>query len=545
MSMLDRLSIGAKLLLAPMTILVLLLTLAAGSYYGMHQQQAALNNIFQVRFQNFRLAAEVGDRSQEAYAGTYQLLSSAAANFPANRLEAMAKQLQGSLDAAVRQLAEIGKEGGVTAEEQALLDKVKKQLVVFRKGTLDVVEVSLADYAMGATMMTVAQKGFEDLSKPMAELLALEQKLSDDAYQQAKATSTLVGTVLTGVVVLSVVLSLLVSLAVRARIVDHIGQIRSAAIELKGGDLTRRVAVDGSDEIAHAAEAFNELIENFRLAVRRVLSESGEVAGASRQLSESSRAVASGSARQADAASAVAATMEEMAVSVSSIAESAHHVKDISKRSLDNAHAGNQSLERLLHEIAGVREAFVAITASVGEFVRSTQSINSMTQQVKELADQTNLLALNAAIEAARAGEQGRGFAVVADEVRKLAERSSVAANDIDGVTRTLEQQAVVVEQSLEAGTASLGTSQKHLQELETVIGSARESVQEASDGVDQIANAVREQSAASSDIARNIDEIVRMVEDNNSAIEVAAQITGRLETHANNLQDAVHTFRV
>ena len=543
MRFLDRLSIGAKLLLAPMTILTLLLLLAASSYYALTLQQSALRNIFQVRFQNFKLASESATKSQETFADSYQLLSAAAANFPADRLKEMSRAQEIALSEMGIQIGEIGKTGSLTAEEKEIIDKLTKQLGIYRKASMDLVDVSLTDYSMGATMISVVEKEFVALTTQMTALLALEQRLSNEAYEQARATSEWVIKLLIGLLVLSIVLALWVSFIVRARIVATVGQIKSAATNLQGGDLTHRVQAAGRDEIAQTAQAFNELIDSFQKAVRQVLGEADAVSNASQKLSASSHTVANGSTRQADAASAVAATMEQIAVSVSSIADNAQNVKETSRQSLDNTQAGNASLNRLQQEVENVRQAFVAINSSVGEFVQSTRSIANLTQQVKELADQTNLLALNAAIEAARAGEQGRGFAVVADEVRKLAERSAAAANSIDGVTRTLEQQAVVVEGSLSEGTSSLSHSDSHLQELERLIDAAHQSVSDASRGIDEIANAVHEQSAASADIARNLDEIVRMVEENNAALQQASTTTEELEIHASNLQKAVGIF--
>lgn len=545
MNALARLSIGAKLMLAPMLVLALLLVVAITSYLGLQQQQDALNNIFQVRFKNFRLVAEASDEAQGVYGGTYQLLSSASANFPKQRLEEMKAELNARLKRIDERLTEVGGSPAIDDSEKAALAVVAKQFAGYSKATADVIDIAAEDYVSATSVMSIASNEFEGLIKQFKALIEVEQKLSNDAYNRAGESSGLVAKTLAIAVLLSIIVALLVSFFVRKNIVAAVTKIKSAAMELKTGDLTRRVESVGSDEIAQTAAAFNELILSFQNTVRQVLSSAQAVSQSSNELSSSTRIVSEGSSRQANAASAVAATMEEMTVSIASISENAENVKSTSRQSLDNTQEGSEHLARLLIEISLVRKAFDAITSSVGEFVRSTASITDMTKQVKDLADQTNLLALNAAIEAARAGEQGRGFAVVADEVRKLAERSSEAANHIEEVTRTLGSQSAVVEQSLDAGTQSLGSSQNYLDELERVIQTAKESVANANHGMDEIASAVREQSSGSNDIARNIDEIARMVEDNSDATRMTMQAVEQLEQLSRNLEVAVGSFRV
>ncbi len=544
MNALSRLSIGAKLLLAPMAVLLLLLVLAGTSHYGVRQQQAALEKIYQVRFQSFRLVAEAASETLGTYGATYQLLSAAASNFPQQRLEEMGKAIQGRLAKVKASLEKAGKLEGIEEEEKRALDALLKQFGVFAKSTVDVLDIAAVDYATGTTVMSVTAKEFATVEKSFQALLDLEQRLSAQAYEQAQNVSAVVVRTQAIVVLLSIVLALVVSFAVRAHIIAAVERIKTAAQQLRTGDLTRRVGLDGKDEIAQTASAFDELIASFQNAVRKVLHESRAVSVASRGLGQTARVVSEGSTRQADAAAAVAATMQQMTVSIASISDSADHVKTTAKQSLDQTESGANCLARLVHEIGQVRTTFDKINHSVGEFVQSTASIVDMTKQVKDIADQTNLLALNAAIEAARAGEQGRGFAVVADAVRGLAERSAESANQIQKVTQTLGDQSSVVEQTLEEGTQSLASCQTHLGELETVIHSAKDSVSNAARGVDEIAAAVREQSTASSDIARNIDEIVRMVEANNSATQQSSSAVQQLEQLSSSLEVAVASFR-
>jgi methyl-accepting chemotaxis protein len=310
------------------------------------------------------------------------------------------------------------------------------------------------------------------------------------------------------------------------------------------GDLTRRLDIRSKDEIGDAANAFNDMMSKFSALVRHVSESASQVSSAARELSGNAGQVAKSSLQQNEKSSSAAASVEEMVSSIASIAQSTEHVHEQSRESLRRSDEGNQSLSRLIGEVGLVENTVKEIANSVTQFVKSTEAITSMTREVKDIADQTNLLALNAAIEAARAGEQGRGFAVVADEVRKLAEKSSASAGEIDAITHTLSQQADVVRQSITKGLEHISSSQHSMETVAEVLAAASNSVTEVGRGLDDIATATEEQRRVSSDVAQNIESIASMARDNSSAIDQTASSAQKLESLAGNLQSTVGRFR-
>jgi len=350
-------------------------------------------------------------------------------------------------------------------------------------------------------------------------------------------------------IVISIAAALLLALVTLLLVNSRLRGMRLLVGEVSkvsSGDL--RVTVQDADpqsrnEVHAIGHAFNEMAAGMRKLVSGAAQTSGQVGDAAHALQAAAQSALESASQASQSATGIAASVEQLSVSISQVADNANHAAQISEDSKAVTASGRQVVGRTMGElerVAGEIGESAALIESLGE--RSKQ-ISSVVGVIREIAEQTNLLALNAAIEAARAGEQGRGFAVVADEVRKLAERTALSTQEISStVTAILQETAHAVER-MQSVSGNMSSSVGLAREAGDALDTIEARVQETVGVVMHIAEGTREQSAASQEIARLVERIAQAAEGTNERALGNRQRAQELERLADELQAQLSRF--
>jgi len=328
-------------------------------------------------------------------------------------------------------------------------------------------------------------------------------------------------------------------------VIKPVQEAADVLAELAKGDLTSRVEGQYQGDHAMIKDSINQMSESLDRALREVGEAVSATASASSQISSSSEEMAAGAQEQTSQAAEVASAVEEMTKTIVENSKNASDTAGTAKEAKGAAEAGGKVVEET---VAGMKEIADVVKKSAGtvqELGKSSDQIGEIIGVIDDIADQTNLLALNAAIEAARAGEQGRGFAVVADEVRKLAERTTKATKEIAGMIKKIQLDTKGAVESMDEGTkkvdAGIALADKAGISLHEIVGIS----QKVTDMVTQIAAASEQQSSASEQISKNVEGISAVTGETAQGVQQIARAAEDLNRLTANLEQLVGKFKL
>ncbi len=443
--------------------------------------------------------------------------------------------------------------------EKVLTDSKEKEML---KGMREY----LAAYSAGANKVfdrvatgeiTTAQDGNNAISEYKEATHKLEKQITEFAEEVDKraaemekealavekrtiATLSIVGFI---GLVLSIIIASIIIISIKrplAVILERFTDIAQGE-----GDLTKRLDDSGGDEIAAASRMFNVFIDKLRGIISQVASTSTQVAAAANQLNVTAERIATGAEEVAAQAGTVATAGEEMAATSGDIAQNCQMAVENVQLAANSAENGSLVVEQTIKVMNQIAEKVQESAKTVESLGARSDQIGEIIGTIEDIADQTNLLALNAAIEAARAGEQGRGFAVVADEVRALAERTTRATREIGEMIKAIQSETRGAVAAMEQGVHQVENGTNEAAKSGAALREILEQVNSVAMQVNQIATAAEEQTATTSEISNNMQQITEVVSDTASGAHQSATAASQLNSNAEELQRLVGQFKL
>ena len=389
-----------------------------------------------------------------------------------------------------------------------------------------------------------AKVKMDAMRRILSEIQAEERALLEQRTESMNAAKSLSLVILLLGGLIATVLAVSVAFLLSRSIAARLQQVVEVARDIAQGRLDSRIERAGRDEIGVLLDAFATMQQRLREMIGQIRAGAVQLVEAAQNISSASTQLSVSTQEQSQAASSMAATVEELTVSINHVADNANEAHGLSSDSGRQSAEGGAVIQETLASMQRIADTVQGAAAQIAELGQHSDQISSIVNVIKEIADQTNLLALNAAIEAARAGEQGRGFAVVADEVRLLAQRTANSTQEITEMIKKIQLGTRNAVSNMEVGVQQVSGGVEQASQAGDAIVAIRQASGRVVDVVDQISLALREQTVASQDVARNVERIAQMSMQNSEAVADTSRTAQGLQQLALSLEKQVASFR-
>jgi len=348
------------------------------------------------------------------------------------------------------------------------------------------------------------------------------------------------------VLVLTVLAGLASMWVINSKVISPMIYLNGAMSEIEStGDLTLSIDVKSSDESGQMAVAFNNMMNKFHSIIKDVHSSIEHLASSSEELSASAVQIAGGSQAQSSKAAQVSTATQEMSATIIEVAKNVSSAADAAKEASTVAEKGGRIVAQTIDSMEGISTTAKESSQIIETLGGRSQEIGNIINVIDDIADQTNLLALNAAIEAARAGEQGRGFAVVADEVRKLAEKTMKATKEIGGMIKAMQDETKKAIASMQNEVAAVTNGVKLAQEAGSSLKEIVARVDVVTSMVHQVMTASEQQSAATEQISGDIESVANVITETSTSAQQIARASQEMAELAATLKSTIEVFKI
>jgi len=384
------------------------------------------------------------------------------------------------------------------------------------------------------------------IHRGLADVATLENRVREEILKEQSARGShvrfMVVIIAFAGIVIGMGLAQLIVRSVSVAIARMLGVIQ----EIADNNLAMEdIKADSEDDIGKADVALNRMKNNLRGIILSIAGTASHVASASEEISSSATQQAQSAETQKDQTMQVATAMQQMSSTVISVSDSCNKAADAARQAAETAREGGSIVDGTLTKMRVIAESVGATAKKMEELGKSSDQIGRIIGVIDDIADQTNLLALNAAIEAARAGEQGRGFAVVADEVRKLAERTTTATKEIALMIKNIQQETRVAVVAMESGTKQVEEGVSSTAKAGDSLRAIIQMSEQVGGMITEIATAATEQSSTTEQVNANIEQIAKLVKESAIGAQQSATACQDLSSLALDLQTMVGKFKL